>query len=222
MTGVRLTGVRMTRSRRGERGSQLIEMTATLLLLSIVMVVLYQGITSTTNAAEGANQRLQNLDEARTLMAVTSKDMRTAVRLSAGTSPFLLADRNEVIFYANLDTSGAPKKVRISVDSGDQLIEEAWDADVGSVAPNYTYSGDATVRFVGRYVDNDTANPIFTYLDQNGAALSSYPLSASDRLAVKAVQIELIVKHTTTRPLNPTVLVNRVRLPNMDYNAVAG
>ncbi len=206
---------------RSQQGSQLLEMTATLLLLSIVMVVLYQGMYATSNAAEGANQRLQNLDEARTLMAVTSKDMRTAVRLSAGTSPFVLADRNEVTFYANLDTSGAPKKVHIFIDANDQLIEEAWDADVGSIAPNYTYTGSPSVRFVGRYVDNDSANPIFTYLDQDGNALASYPLSSADRLAVKAVRIELIVKRTTTRPLNPTVLVNQVRLPNMDYNAVA-
>lgn len=206
---------------RGERGSQLLEMTATLLLLSIVMVVLYQGMTSTTNAAEGSNQRLQNLDEARTLMTVTSKDMRTAVRLSAGTSPFVVADRNEVVFYANLDTAGAPKKVHIYVDANDQLIEEAWTADVGSVAPSYTYTGQPEVRFVGRYVDNDSTSPIFTYLDQDGVALATYPLSSADRLAVKAVQIELIVKRSTVRPLNPTVLVNRVRLPNMDYNAVA-
>lgn len=208
--------------RCAERGSQLIELTATVLLLAIVIGVLYQGITSTTNAAEGANTRLQNLDEARTLMAVTSKDVRTAVRLSAGTSPFVIADRNTVTFYANLDTSGAPKKVHIYIDANDQLIEEAWDADVGSVAPDYTYTGSPAVRFVGRYVDNDTASPIFTYLDEDGVALTNYPLSSADRLAVKAVQITLIVKRTTVRPLNPTVLVNRVRLPNMDYNAVAG
>jgi hypothetical protein len=193
-----------------------------LLLLSIVMVVLYQGIASTTNAAEGAGQRLQNLDEARTLMAVTSKDIRTAVRLTAGTSPFVVADGNEVVFYANLNISSAPKKVRISIDVNDQLVEEAWDADAASVAPNYTYTGAPTVRFVGRYVDNDATNPIFTYLDDNDNALTPYPLSASDLLAIKAVQIELSVKRATTRPLNPTVLVNRVRLPNMDYNAVAG
>jgi type II secretory pathway pseudopilin PulG len=210
------------RSERGEHGSQLIEMVATVLLLAIVMVVLYQGITSTTNAAEGANLRLQNLDEARTLMAVTSKDVRTAVRLSAGTSPFVVADRNDVVFYANLDTTGAPKKVQISIDAQDQLIEQVWDADSGSTAPNYTYTGTPSVRFVGRYVDNDTANPIFTYLDEGGTPLVNYPLSAADRLAIKAVQIELIVKRGTTRPVNPTVLVNRVRLPNMDYNAVAG
>ncbi len=197
-------------------------MVSTLLLMSIVTVALYQGIASTTNAAEGANHRLQNLDEARTLMAVTSKDLRTAVRLSAGTSPFVLADKNEVIFYANLDTTGAPKKVRISIDGTDQLIEEAWDADASSSAPNYTYTGQPSVRFVGRYVDNDVANPIFTYLDQDGTVLAGAPLSAEDQLAVKAVQVTLIVKRATTRPLNPTVLVNRVRLPNMDYNAVAG
>ena len=39
---------------------------------------------------------------------------------------------------------------------------------------------------------------------------------------VKAVQIQLIVKKTTASQLNATTLVNRVRLANLDYNAVAG
>ena len=49
-------------------------------------------------------------------MAVATKDIRTAVRLSSTTSPFIKADDNEVMFYANLNLSTAcPKIVRISV-----------------------------------------------------------------------------------------------------------
>ena len=58
-------------------------------------------------------------------MAVSTKDMRTATRLQAGTSPFVLADKREVIFYANLNNNGTsgsvvdngPRRVRIYVDA---------------------------------------------------------------------------------------------------------
>ncbi len=207
--------------RRSERGTQLLELVITVALLSIVSAVLYTGIATTTNALENAGKRLQNLDEARVLMAQTSKDVRTAVRLQAGTSPFVLAANNEAILYGNLETTTAPKKIHLYVDPSGELIEQVWNADAGSVAPNYTYTGTPFVRFVGRYVVINST-PIFTYLDANGNALTNTPLNAADLLAVTAVRITLVVKRSTVAPLAPVTLVNRVRLPNMDYNAVAG
>lgn len=200
----------------------MIELVATLSIMSIVMVTVFQGFASTENAVAGADERLRNLDEARVLMAATSKDVRTAVRLSAGSSPFVYANGNEVIFYANLDTVTAPRKVRIHIDSGDRLIEEVWTADAASVAPAYTYSGSPRIRLVGRFVDNTAANPIFTYLDAGGATLTTVPLSAAGLLSVKAVRISLVVKKASGWSMRSTALVNRVRLPNLDYNAVTG
>ena len=51
--------------------------------------MVYQGINSAGQAIGGTEKRLANLDEARTLMAVSTKDVRTATRLQAGTSPFV-------------------------------------------------------------------------------------------------------------------------------------
>jgi hypothetical protein len=208
---------------RDERGASILEVVATLLLTAIVMGAVFTAMASTSKATEGTGARLRNLDEARVLMATTSKDVRTAVRLSAGTSPFTLADDTEAIFYANLDTTGAPKRVRISVDAQHRLIEQVWDPDPGSTAPNYTYDTTTPkLRLVGRYVDNDDATPIFTYVDANDTPLGPAPLSATNRLAIKAVRIRLVVYRDSAFNEHATTLTNRVRLPNVDYNAVAG
>lgn len=205
----------------GEQGTTLVEVVATLAILTIVLATVYGGVWSTQDAVNGADERLRNLDEARVLMAATSKDVRTAVRLDAGDSPFVTADGNEIEFYANLDPTEGPKRVRLSVDGDDQLVEEVWEPDPGSAAPDYTYTGDPRVRFVGRYVANDESDPIFTFLDANGDTLADTPLDDADRRAVEAVRIRLVVKKTSGVPTAPTTLVNRVRLPNIDYNAVA-
>jgi hypothetical protein len=97
-----------------------------------------------------------------------------------------------------------------------------WTADAGSTSPNYTFTGTPKVRFVGRYVANTAAEPIFTYFDASGVALAATPLNATDLLSIRAVQVRLSVKRTTTETMNPVVMVNRVRLPNLDYDAVAG
>jgi hypothetical protein len=195
--------------------------------MGIVMAVVMQGIISTDNATAGAGARLQNLDEARTLIDTVSKDVRTAVRLSAGTSPFVIADKNEATFYANIDTTSAPKLVHIYVDAQHRLIEQVYDPDAGTVAPNYTYTHTTPVtRLVGSFVANNAANPIFTYLDANGNALSPTPLVSdtsqpNNLVAIHSVALSLIVYKTNPWQKNATTLVNRVRLPNVDYNAVA-
>jgi len=228
MGSTRLVGrLRRATARRagGERGAaSLFEVLTTLALLSIVMVVVYEGIVSMGSALEGGTERLVNLDEGRTLMAVATKDVRTATRLSAGTSPFVLAEKREITFYGNLNPivgTAGPRKIHMYVDSSTQLIEEVQAPDAGS-APNYTYNGPKTIRFVGRYVANPVNRPIFRYYDENRNELTNVPLSAADSLAVHSVRIELAIKRSQAYNVNYTTLVNQVRLPNVDYAAAQG
>jgi hypothetical protein len=209
------------RVRRTERGqSSLMEVMVTTILLGIVLGVVYQSVNTTQYAIASETARLANLDEARTLMAVTTKDIRTAARLTAGTSPFLLAKDDEVVFYANLNNvTGGPRKIRIYVDANKQLIAQLWAPDAGSVAPNYTYTGTPTQRYVGRFVANATNQPLFEYYNANGAKLTT-PLNAAGLLAVTSVRITLVVRKQTTLPLRPVTLVNRVRLPNVDFQPI--
>jgi hypothetical protein len=220
-----------TRTRgRGSRGQTLFEVITVTTILGIVLALVYQGINSAGQAIGGTEKRLANLDEARILMAVSTKDVRTATRLQAGTSPFTLANKREIIFFANLNNNGSspsvvnngPRRVRIYVDASSQLIEEVVKPDASSVPPAYTYNGTATRRFVGRYIANATSQPIFRYYDSDGTELTATPLSASDRLAVSAVKITLAIRRSTTFPIASTTLVNTVRLPNVDYQETFG
>jgi type II secretory pathway component PulJ len=214
----------------GERGQTIFEVIVVVGLLGVVLTMVYAGINSAGQAIGGVEKRLANLDEARILMAVTTKDLRTATRLQAGTAPFTLANKREVIFYANLNNNGAsgsvvdngPRRIRVYVDSNSQLIEEVVKPDASSVPPAYTYNGATARRYVGRYVANAANNPIFRYYDANGTELTSLPLSAANRLAVHSVKITLSIRRTTTFQVGSTTLVNTVRLPNVDYQEAFG
>jgi type II secretory pathway pseudopilin PulG len=216
------------RTLAGEAGTSLVELMVVVGLLGTVMAVALGSFGSLAIEASGADNRLQNLDEARVLMAVASKDLRTATPLSAGASAFILADAKEVTFYAYLDpsvkfgSSFGPNKVHIYVDvsnpAAPYLVEELTKPDVGSIPPAYTYTGAPAVRFVGKYVYNGATQPIFTYYDGNGAVLGPTPLSAANMLAVKSIGIQFLVRKTVSNYLPATTLVNRVTLPNLYYN----
>ncbi len=207
------------------------EIVATLAIMSIVVMVVYQGVDSMTASVAGAENRLVNLDEARTLMDTTTKDLRTATRLQAGTSAFAIANDTEVEFYANLNLSSsngyAPVRVHIYVDSNNQLIEEVKQPDAASIAnaPNYTYDSDPTnkphVRYVGRYVANPSGSPIFTYLDQNGNPITPTPLTGTALLGINSVSIDLMIRKTPTGGIGYTTLQSTVRMPNMDFTQVS-
>ena len=211
---------------RDERGvSGLLEVTVVLLILGLILGTLYSTIFSSQNTVLNTNERLRNLDEARTLIATLTKDVRTAVRLRAGTSPFVTAQARAAEFYANLDTAGAPVKVRLSIDGDDQLIEEVWTAtscirDPDSDEDPYLYEGDPTVRLVGHFVANSAAEPLFTYLDETNVPIAQ-PISGTRLLDIDAVRIDLRVKRDSGHPVNETTIQNRVRLPNVDYKAEA-
>ena len=71
-----------------ERGITLVELIVTVSLMTVVLGFVTRGFIGLQNASAGASLRLQNLEEARTLMNAVSKDLRTAARLSSTTSPF--------------------------------------------------------------------------------------------------------------------------------------
>lgn len=207
-------------TRRSESGqSTLVEISITLLLLGVIMAFLFSSIESAERTVAATKLRVTNLDEARTLMAVLTKDIRTATRLQAGTAPFVNATDRDVTFYANLDnTTGGPRKIRIYVDASNEIISSVTAPDAASVAPDYTYTGTPKLRYVGRYLANSAAQPVFEYLDADGTKLTT-PLSSADLLAVASVKITLVVRATSSLAVGNITLVDQVRLPNVEYQS---
>jgi prepilin-type N-terminal cleavage/methylation domain-containing protein len=234
------------RLRKGEQGVTLVELLVTISILTVVLTFVLGTFVSVQNAATGASLRLQNLDEARVLMDVVSKDVRTATRLSSSSSPFDIVSApagysgnapsvgptaTDVWFYANITLpttpSPCPDIVHLFVDnsvSPPVLKEQNVPAVAGGTPPNCTYTGSYTTRLVGKYVANPANMPVFTYYqnDANGnpvaMATSLNPLSAANRLLVNAIGVTLAIRQSTNYSVPYTTLVNRVRLANVDYN----
>ncbi len=239
---------RLREASRGEAGVSLVELVVVVSLLSLVLAFVLKGFVSIQTASNAENLRLQNLDEGRTLMNNVSKDLRTGARLSPTSSPFDVtagsvpapgfgnsapwAGKTEVWFYANLTlTAGNPNPcpdvVHLYIDTGTNphvLKEQTLSAGAGETPPACTYTGSYTTRLVGKYVANPVSVPVFTYYyDDANSIPTAFPapstrLSDADQLLVNAVGITLAVKQSSTPNVPYTTLINRVRLPNVDYN----
>lgn len=233
---------------REESGVSLVELVVVVSLLSLVLAFVLQGFVSIQQASTNESLRLQNLDEGRVLMDNVAKDLRTAARLASTSSPFDVtagsvpapgfgnpapyAGKTEVWFYANItlttgNPSPCPDVVHLYIDSGVNppvLKEQTIAAGAGQTPPACTYTGSYATRLIGKYVANPSSVPVFTYYyDDVNSVPTAFPapattLSAADRLLVNAVGITLAVKQSSTPNIPYTTLINRVRLPNVDYN----
>lgn len=84
---MRLLNRRLTHV-RSEAGVTLIELVVVCSVMTVILGFVTRTLVVMQNASTGSSLRLQNLEEARVLMDLASKDIRTAGRMTPTTSPF--------------------------------------------------------------------------------------------------------------------------------------
>jgi type II secretory pathway pseudopilin PulG len=194
------------RASHGEDGITMVEMTVVVALLGLVLAMAMQGLISYQRAAGAADTRQQDLEEARTAMAVLTKDLRTATELTAATA-------TDVTFTALLNTgSTAPaNRVRLYVDSSGVLREAVTPPDDPTASP-LAYTGTPATRVVGRgLVDTGT---LLSFRDSSDAATTTLTAVTS---VVVTVSVDLPSRSGNEVPA--TVLSSRVFLPNVAASA---
>jgi prepilin-type N-terminal cleavage/methylation domain-containing protein len=210
----------MTRLRRGtgQGGFTLVELLVAISVLAVVLTMLYGAFESLGGTVEGATDRIVNLDEARLLMDTMTKDLRTAVSLSATIPAFASADDRSVTFYGNLNST-EPRKIEIFVDANNRLVERVTLPTGTAPYTAASFTDPPIVRVVGSYISGTA--PIFKYIKTDGTewTASQTPLTAtSDLSSIGAVEVTIAIQKTSRQFTTPTTLTDRVRLPNILNN----
>ena len=191
------------RPREGDQaGVTMVEMAVVVALLGLVLTMAMQGLVSYQRAAAGADTRQQNLDQARIVMAVLTKDLRTATEFTAMTA-------TDVTFTGLLNTGATapPNQLRLWVDSGGVLREAVTPPDNPNASP-LTYTGTPTTRLVGRGLVSTSS--LLSFRDSSDAVTTSLTAVTS---VVITVSVDLPSRSGIDVP--PTVLTSRVFLPNV-------
>jgi prepilin-type N-terminal cleavage/methylation domain-containing protein len=179
------------RAARRQAGVTMVEMAVVVALLGLVLAMALQSVSSYQRAVVAADLRQQNLEQARVVMAVLTKDLRTATELTA-------ISASDVTFRGLLNTAATadPSTIQLDADSG-SLVEVVTPATTGATPVS---------RTVGRGLVN-TGN-LFSFRDSSDSVTTT-------RTAVTSVVITLSVDLPSGQPVPPTVLTSRVFLPNV-------
>ena len=191
---------------RDQAGVTMVEMAVVVALLGLVLTMAFQGLISYQRAAASADTRQQNLDQARIVMAVLTKDLRTATEFTAMTA-------SDVTFTGLLNTGATapPNQLRLWVDSGGVLREAVTPPDNPNASP-LTYTGTPTTRVVGRGLVSTSG--LLSFRDSSDAVTTTLTAVTS---VVVTVTVDLPSQSGAEVP--PTVLTSRVFLPNVAASA---
>jgi type II secretory pathway pseudopilin PulG len=186
----------------GQAGITMVEMAVVVALLGLVLTMAFQGLVAYQRAAAGADTRQDNLAQARTVMAVLTKDLRTATEFTAMSA-------TDVTFTGLLNTAAtAPaNQLRLYVDSNGVLREAVTTPDNPNASP-LTYTGTPTTRLVGQGLVSTSG--LLSFRDSSDAVTTSLTAVTS---VVVTVSVDLPSRSGIDVP--PTVLSSRVFLPNV-------
>jgi prepilin-type N-terminal cleavage/methylation domain-containing protein len=191
---------------RDQAGVTMVEMAVVVALLGLVLTMAFQGLISYQRATASADTRQQNLDQARIVMAVLTKDLRTATEFSAMTT-------SDVTFTGLLNTAATapPNQLRLYADAGGVLREAVTPPDDPNASP-LTYTGTPTTRVVGRGLVSTSG--LLSFRDSSDAVTTTLTAVTS---VVVTVSVDLPSQSGAEVP--PTVLTSRVFLPNVAASA---
>jgi hypothetical protein len=188
-------------------------------LLSVVVAAAFQVVASMQRSAQATTNRFTATGEAQIIADRITKDIRAAVAASATGAAFVAADVNDVTFYANLADPNGPTKLHAYLTQQPAtnvylFHEDATPPDTGGSPGNYTYSGPASTRIDGQYLD--TSQPIFSYFDADGNPIATPITTLAALRSIDIVGINLRVRVNTNAPI--VVIQTQVHVRNVDYN----
>jgi Tfp pilus assembly protein PilW len=205
------------RGRDGQAGITVVEMVTVVALLSVVLALAFQSLSSYQRANAGSEARLRNLEEARLIMAVITRDLRTATEfdttraLSAGDVTFAghlgtTAAAATTTTSTTTTTAALPENwVRLCVDAQGRLLETI--TALSGPAPSGSCAIAAGTRVVGQGIQVASGSP-FEFRDADGDPTTTHAEVAS-------VAINLSVDLPSSAPAPPAVLSGWVFLPNI-------
>jgi type II secretory pathway pseudopilin PulG len=204
---------------RSESGYTLVETMIASMLMLVVITAAFLVVSRMQRGVMLTTDRFTAEGEAQTISDRITKDIRAAVTTSATGAAFAAADVNDVTFYANLADPTGPTKLHayLTLQPGTHVYlfhEDATPPDAGGSTGNYSYSGAASTRIDGKYID--TTQPIFSFYDSDNNSIPTPITSTAALRSIDSVGINLRVRVTPTSPV--VVMNTTVHVRNTDYN----
>lgn len=211
-----------------DAGISLTELIVTVMVTGVLAAIVSTMFLNVALATNNSTNTLTRNGTATNVMDAVSTVIRTAATNPVSTSPepdpaIIAGTGSAVTLYSFTNANPAlpaPTKVGYRLDGSGNLVEDRWTAT--RTGGYWVFTGGVTTRTIGGpLVTPSGTDPIFVYLDDQGAAITpgQSGLTLAQRSAVAAIRVTVQVANSPTSGASNIVLVNTIAMPNV---AIAG
>lgn len=203
----------MNKKRYDQRGMSIVELLVATSILIILMGVLSVVMLRTFYVNRFTIEQGMNVAEVqKTIRSFTAK-LREAKQADDGAYLIMLADDNELTFYANIDSDSATERLHYFVEDNKLKLGIAESSGFPVTYP----VNDEEVRIVGNGIVNNVSQPVFHYYNRDYPTDTvNNPLSTPvDPVDIGMVKIDLYVNVNTIQVPDSTHMETFVRPRNI-------
>ncbi len=201
-------------SRIRSRGFSLIEILVAVGILGVIMIVVSQFQVNIIGYNKSSSDSLQSAQDARSILRVMVKELRSAKPGSNGSYPIVQAATSSVTFFSDIDADGQQEQIRYFISS--TLLQKGTIKPTGS--PLAYSSAQETFSTLAYNIKNATSSSLFEYFD-NAYSGTSSPLTAPVNVTdVRLVKINLMIDADPNRSPIPRLYTSQVMLRNLKDN----
>lgn len=176
---------------KGEKGiTTIVELLMVVGLMAVVFGAIFDMLYFGEKRWAHTSQDTEARQNGRIAVSRIIKEIREAQSPSDNEYGISIAGRNELQFYADINSDPGPERIHYYLN-GNQLIR--GELNPSTTEEPWEYSGSEHTEVVAKYVRNTASSPIFRYYSKDGGELSNLPLSLTDRRSVRLVETITLV-----------------------------
>lgn len=149
--------------RRTRTGFSILEVVISITIFSFVIIAMLEFTTRAFQSFFSLNDRTSTIAKARSALELLSRELRETKLGDNGAYPLATTSENELIFYANIDSTNDIERVRYTLTGSN--VQRGIIKPIGSPA-SYPVLNELTNLMVDDVVNNG-AIPLFTYYNGN-------------------------------------------------------
>lgn len=184
---------RIREETRGDEGFTLVELLTVCSLFLIVVAAAWMVLNSVQTSSDSVASRQIAMDEARTTIERTGRELRQGVEIIESDGIFAVANARDCQFFADVDQNGVADLVKYVV-TGTTLTRQVYHST--SPAPNsvtqFTIADPA--RVMAKSIDASWTGAMFTYYSQETTATPPQVLTNANSDKVSAVALRIVCK----------------------------
>lgn len=199
---------------KNQRGLTLIEIIVVLGILGFIMLAVGTFQRNVIVYNKFAQDGLLSAQDARSILRIMVRDLRTASQSNTGTYAISQAGTSTIVFFSDTDSDGLKERIRYFTSSSTLMRGSI----VPTGSPSAYVTGNETFSTLAYNIDTATTTAMFEYYDNTYNGTSSpmaQPVTVTD---IRLVKINLIIDADPNRSPVQRVYTSQVNLRNLKDN----